>query len=113
MFLTYILCSPRQLPQVSSPRILKSLEEVQARLTELERTDDHNAQKLKRLEDKRKRKDERIAKRRTMEDEKIQMVIDARARKDERIRIRRQRENDAFRGADRQLEVEEVVSVIF
>jgi len=86
------------------------LDEVQARLDELERIEDHNAQKLKRLEAKRKRKDERIVRRRAMEDEKIRSVLDARARKDERIRSRRQREDDAFRGADRQLGVEELVS---
>jgi hypothetical protein len=106
------MAAPRQLPQISSPRILNSLDEVQARLDELERIEDHNAQKLKRLEAKRKRKDERISRRRAMEDEKIKSVLDARARKDERIRNRRLREDEVFRGADKQLGVEELVSLL-
>ena len=57
---------PRHLPQVSSPRSLNSLDEVQARLNELERTEDHNAHKLRILEEKRTRKDVRIARRRAM-----------------------------------------------
>jgi hypothetical protein len=96
---------------VSSPRILTALEDVQARLDELERIEDHNAQKLKRLEVKRRRKDERIVRRRNMEDERIKSVLDARVRKDERIRSRRQREDEAFRGADKHLGVEELVSL--
>lgn len=88
------------------------MDDVQARLDELERIEDHNAQKLKRLDAKRKRKDERITRRRAMEDEKIRSVLDARSRKDERIRNRRQREDEAFKGADKQLGVEELVSRI-
>jgi hypothetical protein len=107
------IAAPRQLPQISSPRILTALEDVQARLDELERIEDHNAQKLKRLEAKRRRKDERIVRRRAMEDEKLRSIHDARARKDERVRSRRQREDEAFRGADKQLGVEELVSLYF
>lgn len=107
------IAAPRQLPPVSSPRILTALEDVQARLDELEQIEDHNAQKLKRLEAKRRRKDERILRRRTMEDEKMRSVLEARVRKDERVRSRRQREDEAFRGADKHLGVEELVSLGF
>ena len=91
--------------------MLSSLDDVQARLNELEQTEDYNDQKLKRLEDKRRRKDERIARRRVMEDEKIKSVYDARIRKDERIRNRRRREDDTFKLADKQLGLEGVVSL--
>lgn len=91
--------------------MLTALEDVQARLDELERIEDHNAQKLKRLEAKRRRKDERIVRRRAMEDEKLRSIIDARTRKDGRIRSRRQREDETFRGADKQLGVEELASL--
>lgn len=107
------IAAPRQLPPISSPRTLTALDDVQTRLDELERIEDHNAQKLKRLESKRKRKDERILRRRTMEDEKIRLVHDARARKDDRIRNRRMREDEAFRAADKHLGVEELVSLFF
>lgn len=107
------MCRPRQLPRVSSPRILNSLDEVQARRTELGRIDDHNTQKLKTLREKRNRKDERISRRRAEEDDKIRIALEARARKDERIRVRRHREDDGFAKADDQLAKEGLVSLMF